>query len=155
LEIEEVPLLKITQEIVKSLTHIKEAENISFTINIDEDCRFYSDKQSYTTIIENLLSNAIKFHDKNKTEKYIKIKAISKNEYLSLTISDNGIGIASENYTSIFEMFKRLSAEVAGSGIGLYIVKEIITKIEGTITVESRVGKGTDFIIKLKNLKPC
>lgn len=155
LEIEEVPLQKITQEIVKSFSHIKEAENISFTINIDEDCSFYSDKQSYTTIIENLLSNAIKFQDKNKTEKYIKIKAISKNEYVSLTISDNGIGIAPENYTSIFEMFKRLLSEVAGSGIGLYIAKEIITKIEGTIKVESIVGKGTDFTIKLKNLKPC
>ena len=155
LEIEKVSLKKITEEIVKSLSHIKEAENISFEISINEDCDFYSDKQSYTTIIENLISNAIKFQDENKAEQYIKIKASSKDEYLNLKISDNGIGIASENYTTIFEMFKRLSGEVAGSGIGLYIVKEIITKIQGTIKVESIVGKGTAFTIQLKNLKPC
>ena len=155
LEIEKVPLQKTTDEIVKSLSYSKEAENISFEVTIDEECHFYSDKQSYTTIIENLISNAIKFQDNNKTQQHIKIKATSKADYLKLKVSDNGIGIADENHAKIFEMFKRISGDVPGSGIGLYIVKEIITKIEGTIAVKSIMGKGTAFTIVLKNLKPC
>lgn len=155
LEVEEIPLQETTEKIVKSLLHIKEAKNITFDIIFDEPCAFYSDKQSFITIIENLVSNAIKFQDKNKTTQFIKIIGTSIEENLNLEIFDNGIGIAPENSTKIFDMFVRLSGEIDGSGIGLYIVKEIITKINGTIAVQSILGQETTFKINLKNLKPC
>ncbi|WP_395066423.1 PAS domain S-box protein [Flavobacterium sp.] len=155
LEIEKINLQETTEKIVASRLYIKEAKNISFEINFDEHCDFYSDKQSYTTVIENLVSNAIKFKDRNKPNQIIKIIGTSVDDTLSLEIFDNGIGIASENQTKIFDMFVRLSGEIDGAGIGLYIVKEIITKIEGTIEIQSIFGKETNFKINLKNFKPC
>ena len=71
-----------------------------------------------------------------------------------MIVSDNGIGIAKENFDKIFDMFFRLSGQIAGSGIGLYIVKEIVEKIEGNILVDSEFGEETRFTMKFKNLKP-
>ena len=155
LEIERIGLKDITEKIIQTLLYIKEAKNITFKIDFDEKDDFYTDKQSYITVIENLVSNAIKFQDRNKPNQFIKIKGTCTNENLELEIIDNGIGIAPENYNKIFDMFVRLSGEIDGSGLGLYIVKEIITKIKGTIEVESTLGKETKFKINLKNLKPC
>ncbi|MES2748670.1 MAG: PAS domain S-box protein [Bacteroidota bacterium] len=150
--IEQIPLQEKIEKIVKSLLYIKEAKNIFFEVTVDEKHAFYSDKQSLTTIIENLVSNAIKFHDKNKPNQYIKINATSTETHLNLEISDNGIGVAPKNYAKIFDMFVRLSGEIDGSGIGLYIVKEVLAKIGGTISVHSKAGEETTFKIKLKNL---
>ena len=155
LEIEKIPLQITTEKIIQSLLYIKAAKNISFEVHFDEKCAFYSDKQSYTTIIENLVSNAIKFQDKSKRNQVIKITGTSYDEPLELEIMDNGIGIATENYNKIYEMFVRLSGKIDGSGIGLYIVKEIVTKLKGTIEIQSIFGEETTFKLNLKNLQPC
>ncbi len=87
----------------------------------------------------------------HKDGRYIKITGKSDLDYLNLQIADNGIGIASVYQNKIFEMFFRVSGEREGSGIGLYIVKETITKLGGSIMVESHEHEGTIFIICLKN----
>ena len=153
LKIEKINLNENTAEIINSLIHIKEAENITFEVDIHEKEAFYSDKQSLTTVIENLISNAIKFQDYQKSNRFIKVSGITDKNSLNLIVSDNGIGIAKENFDKIFDMFFRLSGQIAGSGIGLYIVKEIVEKIEGNIQVDSEIGKETTFTMKFKNLK--
>ena len=62
-----------------------------------------------------------------------------------ITIADNGIGIKEAYLEKIFEMFYRATQKSNGSGIGLYIVKEAVDKLNGTITVESTFGEGTTF----------
>ena len=153
LKIEKIDLQKKTEEVINSLIHVKEAENITFEVDIDEKEPFYSDKQSLSTIIENLISNAIKFQDTNKNNRFIKISGITNRSSLTLVVSDNGIGIATKNFVKIFDMFFRLSGEISGSGIGLYIVKEIVEKIQGNIQVDSEFGKETTFTMNFKNLK--
>jgi PAS domain S-box-containing protein len=153
LKIEKINLNENTTEIINSLIHIKEAENITFEVDILEKEAFYSDKQSLTTVIENLISNAIKFQDYQKSNRFIKVSGIADKNSLNLIVSDNGIGIATENFDKIFDMFFRLSGQIAGSGIGLYIVKEIVEKIEGNIQVDSEIGKETTFTMQFKNLK--
>ena len=153
LKIEKINLNENTAEIINSLIHIKEAENITFEVDILEKEAFYSDKQSLTTVIENLISNAIKFQDYQKSNRFIKVSGITDKNSLNLIVSDNGIGIAKENFDKIFDMFFRLSGQIAGSGIGLYIVKEIVEKIEGNILVDSEFGEETRFTMKFKNLK--
>ena len=69
-----------------------------------------------------------------------------------IRISDNGIGIARENHEKIFNMFYRVSTQSVGSGLGLYIVKETVEKLQGVINLESEPGKGTVFSIRLPNL---
>jgi signal transduction histidine kinase len=69
-----------------------------------------------------------------------------------LRFSDNGIGIAEEYLGNVFKMFFRASAESKGSGLGLYIVKSVVEKLGGQITVQSQLGSGTTFEITLPNL---
>ncbi|HLF52586.1 PAS domain S-box protein [Flavobacterium sp.] len=153
MEVEKIALQEGITEIVNSLHSMKEAEGILFEIDIQEQQSFYSDRMRFNTILENLISNAIKYHRKDKTNRYIKIAGQSDHEKLQLTIADNGIGIEPAHHNKIFDMFFRLSGKTDGSGIGLYIVKNTVEKMKGTIQVESELGIGTTFIITLKNLK--
>ena len=66
-------------------------------------------------------------------------------------MKDNGIGISKENHKKIFEMFYRVTENTVGTGLGLFLVKEIVEKLDGKIDIESEVGKGTSFIIRLPN----
>lgn len=144
----------ILNETIEALCNAKDADTIKFELQVAGKEHFYSDKQSFITIVENLISNAIKFHDKEKEHQQISIQASINATELALTISDNGVGIAKEHHDRIFDMFFRLSGKVSGSGIGLYIVKEIIGKLMGSIKVDSQIGEGTVFTITLKNFKP-
>lgn len=152
LEIEKIQVRQTIIDSVESLQSRKDAEGIIFEIDISEQEPFYSDSLRFNTIMENLISNAIKHHKKEDSERYIKITGHSNKERLKLTVSDNGIGIAPENHKKIFDMFFRLSGKTDGSGIGLYIVKDTIEKLDGSIEVESQLDNGTTFSITLKNL---
>ncbi|MCK5705311.1 MAG: HAMP domain-containing histidine kinase, partial [Cyclobacteriaceae bacterium] len=70
-----------------------------------------------------------------------------------IEVSDNGIGISEDYLPKIFEMFFRATEEFSGSGIGLYIVKETVEKLKGTIKVKSKTRQGSTFKIVLPNLK--
>ena len=154
LEIKKIPLQKTILAIVDSLHSMEEAKGIDFEIDINENKPFYSDSLRFNTIVENLISNAVKYHKKNRIDSYIKITGQSDNEKLQLSIVDNGIGIDSAHHNKIFDMFFRLSGKTQGSGIGLYIVKETVEKLKGSIQVKSELETGTTFIVTLKNLKP-
>ena len=154
LEVKKVPLQKTVAAIVDVLHSMKEAKGIHFEIDIKELQPFYSDKLRFKTIMENLISNAIKYHKKAESGNYIKITGQSDLEKLQLSIADNGIGIAPAYHNKIFDMFFRLSGEKDGSGIGLYIVKDTVEILQGSIQVQSEKGVGTTFIVTLKNLKP-
>jgi len=153
LETVKIPIKKTIHEIVDSVCNIKDAEGISFQVDIDEQHPFYSDWQRFNTILENLISNGIKYHTKEVSGRYLKLTGTSDNEELKLSISDNGIGIDAAYHEKIFDMFYRLPGTTAGSGFGLYIVKETLEKLHGTIEIQSEKGVGTTFNITLKNLK--
>lgn len=153
LEIEKISLQKTAVDIVDSLHCMKEAKGIHFEIDIKEQDPFYSDKLRFNTILENLVSNAIKYHQKDESGRYIKITGQSDPEKLQFSIADNGIGIAPAHHVKIFDMFFRLSSNKDGSGIGLYIVKDTVEILQGTIQIHSEEGVGTTFSITLKNLK--
>ncbi len=153
LETQKIPIKKTIHEIVDSVRNIKEANGISFKVDIDERHPFYSDWYRFNTVLENLVFNAIKYHTKDVPGRYLKLKGTSCREELKLSISDNGVGIDPEFHDKIFDMFYRLPGTTNGSGFGLYIVKETLEKMQGTIEVQSEKGVGTTFNIKLKNLK--
>ena len=152
-EIEKISLQKTAVDIVDSLHSMEEAKGIHFEIDINEQDPFYSDKLRLNIILENLVSNAIKYHQKDESGRYIKITGQSDPEKLQFSIADNGIGIAPAHHTKIFDMFFRLSSNKDGSGIGLYIVKDTVEILQGTIQIHSEEGVGTTFSITLKNLK--
>jgi len=153
LEVEKIPVDKMVHDVVDSFQSMIEAKGIRYEIEINENQPFYTDRLRFNTILENLVSNAIKYHTKEKSDRYIKISGYSDDQNLHLTIADNGIGIDPVYHQKIYEMFFRLSGK-GGSGIGLYIVKDTIEILQGTIEIQSAEGIGTTFNITLKNLKP-
>lgn len=154
MKVEKIQLLEVINETVDSLSNIKEAIGIDFRINVDQPCAFYTDHYRFTTVIENLIANAIKYHRNDSLGRYIEIAAQTDKDNLHLTITDNGIGIPREYQASIFEMFFRISGKSSGSGLGLYIVREIVEKLQGQIAVKSDETTGTSFHIVLKNQTP-
>ncbi|MEM6684982.1 MAG: HAMP domain-containing sensor histidine kinase [Bacteroidota bacterium] len=102
----------------------------------------------FTTAILNILENAVKY-GKEQTE--ISIKTSLKGNEYSIQITDNGVGIAAEDQTQIFEKFYRVSHgnvhNVKGLGLGLYYTSQIVNAHKGAITVQSELGKGTTFTI--------
>ena len=95
-------------------------------------------------IINNLFSNAIKYADPEKERKWISVNfKMHENDGWELSVEDNGLGIGQEHLDEIFDMFYRANETSDGSGLGLYITKETINKLNGAITVNSEIGKGT------------
>ena len=155
LQVEKILVKKTILTIVDSLQNMSNAKGIHFEIDIEENFTFFSDKLGFNTIVENIISNAIKYHKPFDAERFIKVTGNVTNEMLQIKIADNGIGIATKHQDKIFDMFFRISSRSEGSGIGLYIVKDTIEKLEGSIHFFSVVRSGTTFEIKLKNFKIC
>jgi signal transduction histidine kinase len=146
---EPVKLHELATEVWESLRFSPEAERIRFSMEIAEDVTVKSDKNRLKVILSNLLSNAIRYHDSRKAEPYIHLKAEVKGRVFYMKVEDNGQGIASEYHAKVFEMFYRANEHSKGSGLGLYIVKEALMKLSGTIQLESSPGLGSVFTIKL------
>ncbi|AWA29916.1 hypothetical protein HYN48_07385 [Flavobacterium magnum] len=147
-----IPLQQTVDEAIGLLSGAKESEAIRFETDITETVPFYSDRQRFSTIIENLISNAIKYHKTDGTDKFIRVTAGTCANSLVLRVADNGMGIGARHIPKIFDMFYRVANTANGSGIGLYIVRESVGKMQGTVDVSSEEGKGTCFTIILKNL---
>ena|ERR1035437_1237417 len=113
---------------------------------------FYSDKGRIKVILNNLISNSMKYGKKQYPDSFIDIKVVVNSRKIVLKISDNGIGIKQECLPRIFEMFYRATFASNGTGLGLYIAKECIEKLNGTIKVKSEFGKGTIFSIEIPNI---
>jgi PAS domain S-box-containing protein len=149
--IEKVDVTQTLNEAVESLRYMEEFEKVIFEINILEEKTFFSDVQRLRIMFENIISNALKFIDNRKSNNYVKIIGKCDSDGLKISFEDNGIGIPLEYLDKIFQMFFRVSGKIPGAGIGLYIVKEALTKLYGEIHVESKEGKGTIFNIIIKN----
>jgi signal transduction histidine kinase len=101
------------------------------------------------TILYNLIGNAFKYNDPLKEEQVVTITASRNNQLFNISIEDNGVGIEKAHLPRIFEMFFRASEKSQGSGLGLYIVKETLNKLNGKIEVQSALKVGTIFNIEV------
>ncbi|HEV8514661.1 MAG TPA: ATP-binding protein [Cyclobacteriaceae bacterium] len=123
-------------------------DKIKFQLVNNMHSEFYSDETRLRIIFNNLISNAIKFHRPNHNP-FINITASELPEHFEFKVEDNGMGISPDLKDKIFDMFFRATETVQGSGLGLYILKEALSRLKGTVTVESTLGEGTTFIITL------
>jgi PAS domain S-box-containing protein len=144
---------EIIQETMENYQYLENFDKISKKIKIDCDVEFYSDKRRLKVIFNNLISNSIRYFNPFIDNPVVQIYIKSDHEKAEIKIKDNGLGIESKYLEKIFEMFFRASNNSKGTGIGLYIVKETIQKINGNIQVDSEVEKGTSFTVTLPNLK--
>lgn len=146
---EKVTLVDLAAEVWESLKYSPEAERIQFVIDIPADLQIESDKNRLRVVISNLIANAVRYHDVRKLNQFIRLGFQTNGGVLSIQVEDNGQGIAQEYHNKIFDMFYRANEESKGSGLGLYIVKEALVKLSGSIQLESSPGVGSTFIVKL------
>jgi PAS domain S-box-containing protein len=149
---EKVNFKIIVEKVLEDLWYLKNTKKIHISTNISADFDFYSDSRSISVVLSNFLSNAIKYHDTTKPAPSIWVNIKTSREKAVIEIKDNGMGIKKRSQAKIYDMFYRDSTNEMGSGIGLFIVKEIVNKLNGTIQLNSRPQKGTTFIITLPNI---
>ena len=152
LVVDEIHFEKTINDNFERMQFMPGYERIKKEIFIEGDSQFFSDRYRLSLILNNLISNAIKYSDPAKDESFINIAIQLDPEKASLTFRDNGIGIEKSYIQKVFNMFFRATETNEGAGLGLYIVKEAVEKLCGTIQLESQPGKGTTFKIELPNL---
>jgi len=146
---EKIPLNPFVHEIVNQLSYADGANDIDIRMEIPEDTWIDSDRARLMSILSNLISNAIKYHDPAKSVRFIRIGLQKSADKSRIVVEDNGLGVQKEYQEKIFQMFFRASEASKGSGLGLFIAKEAVEKIGGTITLQSHVGKGSSFCVHL------
>ncbi|MCW6106541.1 PAS domain-containing sensor histidine kinase [Clostridium sporogenes] len=144
-------IISLIEEITLSVTSYAESKgiNIVFDTNVEEKI-IAVDPDKIERIILNLLSNSIKFTNSGGN---IFVNIIDSEEDVYIHVKDTGVGIPSDKLESIFERFfqidKTLKKNKEGTGIGLHLVKSFVEMHKGDVTINSELGKGTEFIIKL------
>lgn len=146
---EDFPAAAAVPEVTSILDPLTQARQINLRVELDPGLWIVADRIRFKQILYNLLSNAVKFTpvggDVALSASYAKPNAV-------FTISDNGIGIASEELQSIFEEFRRgkdRDEDTEGTGLGLAITKRLVEQHGGRVWVESRVGEGSTFSFTL------
>jgi PAS domain S-box-containing protein len=150
-KIENVAETDIVQFVKNSLTDIQEAYTFNAKANLiikDEIKNFYSDEASLKHIVHNLITNALKYTT-NGEDATITLEEQGDN--VIFTVADHGIGIPEKDLNRLFSNFFRASnvGKIAGTGLGLHIVKQSVENLFGTITVKSIVNVGTTFTVTL------
>jgi PAS domain S-box-containing protein len=148
--IEKVDLKEILLDVISDLSYLNGAQDVEFDIRSDNE-PFHSDPWRISEIFRNLVSNAIKYRQQANSKPVVKVDIKITNTSANVVFADNGIGIEKESMEKIFEMFYRATDKSDGSGIGLYIVKNAVEKLNGTVAVDSIAGKGTTFKLELPN----
>jgi signal transduction histidine kinase len=135
-------------EVMQRFKDMNVTDQVKFTIDVSQKKDFIGDDYALRVIFYNLIYNAIKYR-KTNIESFVKVKVNGSEDMLCIEVSDNGIGINENMQQNIFDMFYRGENTNAGVGLGLYVVKNAIEKMNGTIAMKSQVGVGTTFYIEL------
>lgn len=145
----EVNLAKVIEDLIYSFETIAEQAKVGIETKIEPDLVLVTDETRLRVVLNNLLANAIKYAYSKREKKFVRIKADKSDNKVTISIEDNGMGIADEFKDKVFDMFFRASEDSTGSGLGLYIVKETLDKLNGEISFTTEVRKGTTFIVTL------
>ena len=145
-KIEKVDFNDVINKSLKYLKYIQDFENVNLKVQVDGSLDFHSDESLLELIFMNLIDNAIQFHDDKKPSTNIFIDIFRDNNFVTIRIKDNGIGMDESIVNQIFDMHFRGTERSTGTGLGLYIVKTAVDALNGKIFVQSKLFGGTDFI---------
>ena len=143
-----VNMLQVVNEVVNGLTYMQGFERVEMRIDIHPELLVSTDRERLKVILNNLVTNAVKYSDASKSS-FVSLSVSSDLRRYMIQVKDNGIGIRDEFHKKIFEMFFQAHDHARGSGLGLYIVKETVEKLQGSISLQSEYGVGTTFTLVL------
>lgn len=140
-------LSKLICQFIEHFTQQLESAGCDFEASIQDNIVGFWDAQRLNQVFTNLISNVIRYAPKSK----VKVFLTMSDNIATLIIEDKGPGISIENQSKVFQRFERLgnANKASGLGLGLFIVKNIVEAHRGTITLFSREGEGTKFVIQL------
>jgi signal transduction histidine kinase len=142
---------EMIEHIFDQLYYMDNCFHVKKNIVVYQIVSFISDPIRLNIILSNIISNSIRYADLSKPEPFISITVKTTIDDVEITIKDNGTGISEEHLGKVFNMFYRATEINNGSGLGLYIVKETLQKIRGTINIKSEYRKYTEIIITIPN----
>ncbi len=145
LNLVEIPLLEMLEEIVR-----ENQNGSSFRHNIPIGLLVVSDEYLLRKLLSSVVENSFQSQtDPDDTSRLVKVDVEKDEAFVTISISDHGHGIASEQLEHVFEMFYRGTNRSGGHGLGLYVAQKVCHKLHGTIEIESEVGKGTTVQVML------
>ena len=152
--IEEIDFHQLIDEIRDKYASLIEQYDVEILLTANKSIRAYCESTRLKQILENIISNAVKYSDPAKNLRLVEIEVITRPDFITIKVSDNGLGIHDKNIHDIYDHFTRYHPEAAmGTGMGLTITKRHIDKMGGVISVSSDDNK-TQFTIKLPNWSP-
>ncbi|NJL12583.1 MAG: ATP-binding protein [Microscillaceae bacterium] len=150
----EINLTEVVEEVQQQQKFVAKEKNILLQQRVSAEAgKIYTDITHLRVILNNLLGNAIRYADFSKASPFVEIRAYKAPGGIVIEVRDNGLGIAPEHQSRIFEMFYRAHEKAQGSGLGLHLVKQSVEKLGGQIKVNSQVGEGTTFQLFLPSPK--
>ena len=152
-KIERIDFNALMEDILSDIRFSKKSESISFRFNPNPINIFFADYSQMKIVLSNLVYNAVKYHRTQQSDPFVSIEFKKDQDQIIISVADNGEGIAEEHQEKIFEMFYRASTNSDGTGLGLYMVKEVLDKVNGIITLKSVPGDGSVFTITLDQSK--
>jgi signal transduction histidine kinase len=147
---EEIEVDRLVEKIVDDLAQEILRHKVEISTTISQPYRWFSDANCQYLILKSLVSNAISYCDTTKEVKKISIKVSVNAEWVNMEVTDNGIGIFSDEKGKIFEPHNG-STPSKGNCLGLYLVKGLVDKLEASISVSSEENIGTSFRLSFPN----
>lgn len=148
---ENVLLYNVFKEVYEMISYIASSKHIKIYYNFeDENVAIQAYGDYIKQLFLNLIDNAIKYTPEGGT---VIINQFTRNNEITIEVIDNGVGIPKEDKSKIFQRFYRVdkarSRSVGGTGLGLAITKHIVNSLQGNISVESKLGEGSKFIVTI------
>jgi len=138
----------VVEEVTTGLLPIARERRVELEVRGPES-RVAADREKLRRAVENLISNAVKFTDDGGR---VTVEVIPARDTVEVTVRDSGHGIPKEELPKLFERFYRGSSQKPGTGLGLSIARNLVRLHGGDITVESEVGRGSEFRVRLPKL---
>ncbi|MEM9855877.1 MAG: ATP-binding protein [Bacteroidota bacterium] len=149
LELSEIVLKDLVEEVMEELRFYDNRDKVELIKDFDEAQIITSDEERLKIVMSNLIINAIKYHNYKQEHPTITIRSNQNADHYTIEVVDNGHGIEPQHVEKVFDMFFRASDHSEGSGLGLYIVRDTVAKLNGSVTVHSELNTGSVFKVIL------
>ncbi len=146
---------QLTDEIIQSIKYSTGQEDVDFKVLIEPGIIFHSDEKLIDSILYNLVANGVNYRNQNREKRpFVSVEIHNCDNGIIMKVADNGIGMKKEIQGKIFSLFFRGNEDTKGTGLGLYILKNALDKLNGQVALESEINQGSTFSIFFPDLHP-
>lgn len=142
----------LVEDVLNDFKNQIESGNIKLKLNVQQTAVLYTDATRLRVVLSHIIANAVMFQAPGNRNKKIRISVTVSQGACKISVRDNGIGIDNEILPRICDLFFRGSQQSSGSGIGLYVVSEMVKKMGGLLSIRSIPESGTNVVVTFPNL---